>query len=299
MELRQLQYFVSVARKQHVTQAAAELRVAQSAISRQMRLLEEELGVQLFVHRGRNVQLTAAGGLFLERMETILSDLERSIVEVRDFIDPQLGEIRFGFPHSLGVQLVPSVVGEFRKQYPQVKFRFKQGAYHSLIRDVLSGDVDLALISPLPDHHRECIGDLLLTEELYAILPPGHPLAAAQSIRLEELRDDSFVLFSEGYSLRPIVTEACLRAGFVPRIDFEGQETDTIRGLVAAGMGVSLLPEMALVETSLSQPTKVRISEPRVTRDIGLLRSAARKLPNVAEAFRGYLLEHFKLAKPE
>lgn len=294
VELRQLQYFVKVAQKQHVTQAAEELHVAQSAVSRQIHQLEQELGIMLFVQKGRNLQLTSVGKLFLARVETILADLERAVVEVHEFLDPTLGEVRVGFPHSLGINLLPTVVAAFRKQHPNVKFRLRQGTFLSLIRDIIEGEIDLSFISPFPDTHDFVAGELLLTEELFAILPKQHRLASETEIRLEELQDESFVMFSEAYSLRRIVLAACKQAGFMPRIEFEGEETDTIRGLVAAGMGVSMMPEMALTETSLLQPAKVAITEPKVTRTIGLIRRKDEKLPPVAEVFQRFLLEYFR-----
>lgn len=295
MELRQLQYFVKVASKQHVTKASAELHVAQSAVSRQIHQLEEELGVQLFLQRGRNLQLTAVGRLFLNRIEGILADLDKAVNEVHEFLDPELGEIRIGFPHSLGISLLPAVVADFRREHPNVKFKLKQGTYSVLIRGVLDGDVDLAFISPFPEKHDQVSGELLLTEELHAVLPATHALAKCESIRLEQLKDDSFVMFSELYSLRDIVMHACKQAGFTPNIGFEGEETDTIRGLVAAGMGVALLPEMALIETSPLMPAKVRVTDPLVTRTIGLIRRKDEKLPHVADMFRKFLLNYFDL----
>jgi len=295
VELRQLQYFLKVAQKEHVTQAAEELHVAQSAVSRQIHQLEEELGVQLFMQKGRNLQLTPVGQLFCKRVDSILKDLDKAVLEVHEFLDPEQGEIRIGFPHSLGIHLIPSVVAEFKRRYPNVKFRFKQGMFPSLIRDVISAEVDLAFISPFPEKHEQVEGEIMLTEELYAILPPNHPLAGEESITLNQLKEDKFVLFSKGYSLRPIVWHACLEAGFTPKIAFEGEETDTIRGLVAAGMGVSILPEMALFQTNPLQPARVSISEPKVTRTIGLIHRSDDKLPRVAQAFRSFLLSYFGL----
>ncbi|PWV99654.1 LysR family transcriptional activator of glutamate synthase operon [Paenibacillus cellulosilyticus] len=294
MELRQLHYFVKVAKKEHVTQAAEELHVAQSAVSRQIHQLEEELGVKLFLQKGRNLQLTPAGQLFLKRAEVILDDLEKAVVEIHEFMDPERGEIRLGFPHSLGMSLVPQVVAAFRKQHPKVQFRFKQGMFPSLLRDMMQGDIDLAFISPFPDDHQSVCGEVLLTEQLLAILPPSHPLAGSEEIDLAQLKDETFVMFSEGYSLRPIVLEACLEAGFTPKVGFEGEETDTIRGLVAAGMGVSLLPDMALSQTGPLQPAKVKLKSPAVTRTIGLIRRSNEKLPKVANVFRTFLIEYFQ-----
>jgi len=294
MELRQLYYFVKVAKREHVTRAAEELHVAQSAVSRQIHQLEEELGVKLFLQKGRNLQLTPVGQLFLKRAEAILSDLERAVTEINEFMDPELGEIRLGFPHSLGINLIPKVVAMFRKLHPNVKFRFKQGMYPSLIQDVIKGEVDLAFVSPMPGAHGQVSGDIILTEQLYAVMPQGHPLAERDSIDLAELRGESFVLFREGYSLRPIVWEACREAGFTPTIAFESEETDTIRGLVAAGMGVSLLPEMALYGAGQLQPAKVPLRSPHVTRTIGLIHRSNEKLPLVAKVFQKFLLDYFR-----
>ncbi len=293
MELRQLQYFVEVAKKQHVTQAAEELHVAQSAVSRQIHQLEEELGVKLFVQQGRNLSLTPVGHMFLERADAILTDLHRAVHAVQEFMDPELGEVRIGFPHSLGVNMVPRIISTFRQEHPNVRFRFKQGKYNVLIQAVLCGEVDLAFISPCPQKHDQLTGEVLLTEEIFATLPPNHILAGERSIKLEQLKNEPFVLFGEGYSLRPIVWEACRNAGFTPKISFEGEETDTIRGLVAAGMGVSLLPDLALKDCSGLQPVKVKIADQKVTRTIGIIRRSNEKLPTVAEVFRRFLLAYF------
>lgn len=293
MELRQLHYFIKVAQKQHVTQASEELHVAQSAVSRQIHQLEEELGVSLFIQKGRNVQLTPVGKLFLDRVEGVMSELERAVREVHEFLDPELGEVRIGFPHSMGISLLPTVVADFRKKHPNVKFRLRQGTYTSLLKDLISGEIDLSFVSPFPEAHDLVSGEVLLSEELYAVVPKQHHLAARESIRLEELSQDPFVMFSNAYSLREIVLQACQEAGFAPQIGFEGEETDTIRGLVAAGLGVGLLPEMALTEISPLEPAKIRISEPRVTRTIGLARRKDEKLTPVAELFRSFLIRYF------
>ncbi|MFS1511987.1 LysR family transcriptional regulator [Chengkuizengella sp. SCS-71B] len=295
MELRQLIYFVKVANKQHVTKAAEELHVAQSAVSRQIHQLEEELGVKLFIPKGRNLQLTPVGKLFLRRMESIISQFDKAVEEVHEFMDPELGEIRLGFPHSLGVDFVPLLVSKFKKTHPNVKFRFKQGKYNTLIKSLKKGEIDLALISPFPEDDDCVTGEILLTEELFAILPPDHILSNEKEIRLDQLKDDSFVLFNEEYSLRTIVWNACEIAGFTPNIGFEGEETDTIRGLVAAGMGVSLLPEIALKNSLTSlQPAKIKVIDPVVDRTIGIIHRKEEKLPLVAEFFKRFITDNFK-----
>ncbi|MEY4480464.1 MAG: hypothetical protein RLZZ267_1142 [Bacillota bacterium] len=294
MELRQLQYFVKVARKEHVTQAAEELHIAQSAVSRQIHQLEDELGIQLFVQHGRNLHLTPAGKLFLKRVEPVLADLDRAVTEIHELTSPDHGEIRIGFPHTLGIHLVPKLVSEFRNRYPHVRFKFKQGNYETLLNYVSQGEVDLALTSPCPMKDSHVSGDVLLTEELFVVVPANHAFVKKESICLTELKDEPFVLFSEGYSLRNIVWNACVKAGFEPLIAFEGEETDTIRGLVAAGMGISLLPEMALTGQSDLMPVKIRIASERVSRTIGIVQRKNAKLSILADTFRKFCLDYFE-----
>jgi LysR family transcriptional activator of glutamate synthase operon len=296
MELRQLMYFVEVARREHVTEAAKRLHVAQSAISRQILNLEKELAVQLFIREGRNLRLTPVGKLFLERVERALLELERAKQEMKDFLDPETGEIRIGFPHSLAAYTLPMIVSAFRKEHPNVTFLLRENTVQQLIEDIKQGEINLALISPVPESHPDVYGHVLFTEELIAILPPNHPLALAkhQTIRLSQLKDDPFVVFRQGYTLRTIVINACKRAGFTPRIAFEGEETDTIRGLVAAGLGVGLLPAIALQEKGPLFPAQARIKEPDVTRTVGFVTPKSRGLSPAEKAFQHFLYQLYK-----
>ncbi|WP_202080408.1 LysR substrate-binding domain-containing protein [Caldalkalibacillus salinus] len=289
MEFRQLKYFMEVARKEHVTQAAEELHIAQSAISRQIANLENELNVQLFIREGRNVKLTPMGKVFLKRVDRAMSEIDLALQDIREFLDPERGEIRVGFPHSLAAYTLPRVVSEFRKEHPNVRFLLRQGMVDQLLEDLVDGDIDLALVSPVPEDNPEVQGHILFTEEMIAILPPQHPLAGSKSLRLEQLRSEPFVVFRSGFKLRTIVMDACQRAGFTPKIAFEGEETDTIRGLVAAGLGVGLLPAISLRESGPINPVHVSISEPKVTRTVGYATSKSRKLSPTDEVFQEFL----------
>lgn len=197
MELRQIQYFIEVARREHVTEAAVALHIAQSAVSRQIFNLEAELGVDLFIREGRNVKLTPIGRLFLEHMQQAMQMIEKAKREVEESLDPEKGTVRIGFPSSLAAYTLPTVVSAFRESYPHVKFQLRQGAYHSLIESVIKGDIDLALLGPMPRDVKGIKGQILFLENIVALLPADHPLAGKSSITLHQLRNDSFVLFPE------------------------------------------------------------------------------------------------------
>jgi LysR family transcriptional activator of glutamate synthase operon len=189
---------------------------------------------------------------------------------------------------------LPSVVSAFRQEHPDVRFQLRQGTVNQLIVDLVHGEIDLALVSPVPLDHQEVEGHILFTEEMMAILPPNHGLAGSTSIRLAQLANEPFVVFRSGFTLREIVMEACEQAGFKPQIAFEGEETDTIRGLVAAGLGVGLLPAIALTESGPINPAHVRVSEPRVTRTVGFVTSRKRKINPSERVFQHFLWEFYQ-----
>lgn len=295
MELRQLRYFAEVAKRQHFTHTARELHIAQSALSRQIARLEEELGTALFEREGRNVRLTRVGKLFLNRVQTALAELERGKREIQSFLDPELGEVRLGFPHSLAIRLIPTLIASFRREHSGTRFELRQGPAVEMIESVESGELDFALVSPRPKNEPTLVAKTLFKEELLAIVPPEHPLAVKKEIHLAELAGETFILFHPGYTLRSISLDACRKAGFIPRVAFEGGETDSIRGLVAAGLGVSLLPEIALIDDGSGlQPVPVRVSEPHITREFCVITHRHRELTPTAQLFLNFLIEYFQ-----
>lgn len=288
MELRQIQYFIQVAKMEHVTEASHVLNVAQSAVSRQILKLEAELGVSLFIHEGRKVRLTPIGRTFLKHMETMMKVIDKAKQEINEYLDPERGTIQIGFPSSLASHLVPMVVSSFREQHPQVRFLLQHGSYRELIDWVVRGDLNLALIGPVPQED-QIQSDILFTEKFYALVPVGHPLADTEALRLVDLRDDQFVLFPSGYVLRDIVVEACERNGFKPNIVSEGDDLDAIRGLVAAGLGVTLLPEVAVKDNIPASMRIIPIVEPEVIRNVGIITAANRELPPTERLFYQFL----------
>lgn len=293
MELRQIQYFIEVAKREHVTEAAHSLHVAQSAVSRQLFNLEEELGVPLFIREGRNVKLTPIGRKFLNHMEKALKVIETAKREIEEYVDPYHGTIRVGFPSSISAYTMPEVISSFRELYPNVKFQLKQGSYHSLIESVINGSIDMALLGPVPLHNKKLKGSVLFSEQMVALLPNKHPLAMRNSIKLSELMNESFVLFPEGYILREIILKACRQLGFQPEISFEGEDIDAIKGLVSAGLGITLLPEITLIDSAPRSTVKVRVTDPYVTRTVGVIISNERQLLPSQENFYQFLKEFF------
>ncbi len=295
MELRQLQYFVEVAKREHVTEAANALHVAQSAVSRQIFNLEQELGIDLFVREGRNVRLTPIGEVFLKHIEDAMKVLEKAKREVDEFLDPEQGTVRIGFPSSMANYTLPTCISAFREQHPKVKFKFRQGSYHYLIDAVITGKVDMALIGPLPKDNNKVKGEILFLEKIVALLPEDHPLASQNEIKLNQLRNDPFVLFPEGFGLHDLVVNACRQNGFDPDVAFEGKDIDAIKGLVSAGLGVTLIPEISLIDSKPRATKKVFIVNPEVTRTVGIITPSDRELLPTENVFYDFLKDFFKV----
>nr|WP_295971499.1 LysR family transcriptional regulator [uncultured Bacillus sp.] len=293
MELRQIQYFIEVAKREHMTEAALHLHVAQSAVSRQIYNLEQELGVNLFIREGRNVKLTPIGRMFLEHMEHAMTIFDNAQRDIAEHMDPEKGTIRVGFPSSLATRTMPMAISAFRERYPDVKFHLKQGAYYYLIDAVAKGEIDMALLGPVPMKDKRVKGSIFFTENHVALLPDHHSLAGEKTISLNQLKDDSFVLFPEGYILREITMTACKKLNFEPQVDFEGEDIDAIKGLVSAGLGVTIIPEITIDDTIPRGTVIIPITEPEVTRTVGVIIPRDRQLLPTQKLFYLFLMEFF------
>ncbi|RFU65283.1 LysR family transcriptional regulator [Peribacillus glennii] len=295
MELRQLRYFIEVAERQHVTEAAEHLHVAQSAISLQIGKLEAELGVSLFERTGRNVKLTHIGKIFLSHAKTAIKAIDYAKEKVDEYLDPDHGAIKVGYPTSLASYLLPTIISAFKEQKPNVSFHLRQGSYSSLMEAVKNGDIDLAFLGPVPTDEPGIEAHILFTENISALLPNSHPLAEKKSLSLGELRNDNFVLFPQGYILQKIVVQACKQAGFLPNITSEGEDMDAIKGLVSAGIGVSLLPDSTFYDSIPRFTVKIPIDSPQVRRTVGIIIPKNRELAPSEKIFYEFVKQHFSL----
>ncbi|MBK1788901.1 LysR family transcriptional regulator [Prauserella cavernicola] len=269
----------------NVTRAAQQLGIPQPTASRRLALLGERLGAPVIVPAGRGIRLTRAGELLADAADRALDVLDKGVRQAREEIDPQRGQVVLGFLHLMGRSLVPRLLRDFRATHPHARFSLVQGSRQDIVDRLLAGAIDLALIAPPPEGS-EVESVTLTEEELFVSLPRGHRLATSERVRLSDLAAEDFVLLEHGYGLRRITDDLCARAGFTPRIAFEGQESDTVRGLVAAGLGVAVLPKFG--PGTPAGVTEVPLS-PRVTRAIGLAWPSAHPLPPAVTAFRDFV----------
>jgi DNA-binding transcriptional LysR family regulator len=250
MELRHLRYFVAVADELNFTRAAARLRVAQPALSNQVKDLEEELQVTLFERGRTGVRLTRAGKTFYLRARSLLEQAAAAAHEARTAAGLITGSLTLGFPSGLHLNYLAPVIGPFRKQFPKVELEFFHGVTAPQIKAVREGRVDVAFVdvtAPIDDVSQRVVWRL----PFKVVLPQSHSLARRASFELEDLRGEDFVFCTR--EARPEFYDEffrqCANAGFRPRVvkEIGGYPTNML-GLISVGVGISVLPHFEQVE---------------------------------------------------
>jgi len=265
MEFHQLRYVCAIADTGSFSRAAERCHVAQPSLSQQVLKLEEDLGIKLFDRLGRSVRLTEAGRAFLPHARSILSQMETARSSVADQCADIRGSIAVGVIPTIAPYLMPRYTTAFTKKYPEAKLRIVEETTPILLETLRDLSIDLAILA-LPLRHKNLELFPLRTEPLFAVLPKSHPLAAAPSLALKDLRGESFVMLRDGHCFRDLSIAACTHARVTPRIAFESGQFSSLFAMVAAGVGISLVPEMAIDRNAGCR--YVRLSDARATRTI-------------------------------
>ncbi|WP_426007584.1 LysR substrate-binding domain-containing protein [Paenarthrobacter sp. NyZ202] len=237
-----LPVLAELGRTEHMTETAHILGVPQSTVSRAVARASAIVGMDLLVRDGRGIRLTPAARTLLPYVEAALEDFQAGLDRVRDESNIVRGRIGVSFQHTFGEATLPLLIGAFRSRHRNIVFDLRQGPRDGCLDELSRGDTDFALTAPIAPAGRGITSHALYREPLRAVLHYRHPLARRSSVHLAELRNDPYVTLPEGVGLRAL-GEALLReAGFRPRTAFEVQESTTVRGLVSAGLGYSILP---------------------------------------------------------
>ncbi len=245
MELRHLRYFSAVAEELNFTRAAARLGIGQPPLSQQIQQLEREIGTPLFYRPPRGVSLTEAGKRFLRDAQEILSLSDRALENARRASRGETGTLRVGFTSSAAFHpFVSAIIRDFGIAYPDVGINLIEDTTTQLLQALNSSRLDAAFMRPTSGEARSLECHLLFKEPMLVALPSGHRCAAQSRIPLSALCDETFVLYPRrnGRALHDAIIQACEQAGFQPRIAQEGPQMATTINLVAAGVGVSIVP---------------------------------------------------------
>lgn len=284
MELHHLRYFVSVARHRNFTRAAEENLVAQPSLSQQIRRLEEELGAPLFDRSQSPVGLTDVGEALLPHAEAILQQVAAAQSAVEERLGLRSGRLVLGSLPMTGSRLLPRAITAFRQRYPGVQVILREESTRRLTELALAGETDLTLTT-LPVGSPDLAVQPILTEEILLALPLAHPLADRNRLPLAAVAGEPFLIMKPGYGFRDLCLSACRAAGFDPQIAFESAQIETLQAMVAAGLGVTLVPRMATDRSLRPAPAFRPLEGPPLTRTLALAWRRERLLPRSAAAF--------------
>jgi DNA-binding transcriptional LysR family regulator len=250
LHLGRLQVLREVAKRGSFSAAAEALSYTQSAVSQAISRLEAEIGAELVVRDRRGVRPTPAGATLIEHAETILAQVDAAEADLQEVLGLRAGRLRVASFPSAGATLMPAAVAVFRARHPGISLTLTEGEPEEIVPRLRAGEFDLALLFEFPGV-RERPGNglravTLLEDPMHVALPCSHSLAEKETLALVDLRDENWVQTSVSSPCARHVVRSCLAAGFEPDVTFESDDYETIQGLVAAGVGVALIPRLAL-----------------------------------------------------
>jgi LysR family hydrogen peroxide-inducible transcriptional activator len=245
MNLRDLRYLVALAEHRHFGRAAAASYVSQPTLSTQIRKLEEELGVTLVERTPRRVLLTETGREIVARARDVLHEVEQIRGIARRTRDPEAGSVRLGIFPTLGPYLLPHVVPEVRKRFPKLELLLVEEKTEEVLKRLREGKLDAGVLA-LPVHDDTLHSEFLFEEPFVLAAPKQHPLAQRNTLKLDDLEDQSLLLLEDGHCLRDQALEVCRMSGAGEKTGFRATSLETLRQMVAADVGVTLLPVLAV-----------------------------------------------------
>jgi len=290
VQIEDLRRLLTLAGHRRLTDAAVALRMSQPTLSRLLTRIEGEVGTRLFERDARGVHPNPHGELVLAAARDIVGRYDQLRDDVADLLDPESGTVRLAFLDSMATSLVPRILQDFRRQAPRVRVILRQEPGHVILEDLASGVAEVALV---PERALASTGARgahgwlpLQRQRLVLAVPAGHRLAERRRVRPDELADEDFVAVPKGFGYRSQFDELFRAAGVVPRVAFESGDLATVEGLVGAGLGVALVPE---VLAGTSHTVGVALTAADAERVIGLTWRADRTLAPAAARFVDFL----------
>jgi len=244
IELRHLHYFIAVAEELNFGRAAERLHIAQPPLTRQIRQLEQELGVELFHRTTRRIELTEAGQVYLIEVRRILAQVQESAILAQLASRGEAGRLVVGFEGSSAYDIVPLAVKAFKEQFPRVSLTVREMTTGDQIKALHAAHIGVGFVVPPLSDTRDLLVETVLLEPLIVALPRDHPQAEQSTVDLGDLKDETFIVCPRHHKcgLYDHLISVCRQSGFSPRLTQETHEVQSILGFVAAGLGVALLP---------------------------------------------------------
>ena len=292
MDLRELDWFATLAEHPHVTDAAGQLNISQPTLSRGVARLERRLGVPLFDRQQNRLRLNRYGEVFRAHVLRAIAEISTAEERIAALIDPDEGTVALGFLHSFGGWLVPQLLSTYQAVVPAVTFQLRGCPADVVVDELRKGRLDVGLTSPQP------AGDdvhwvPLLDERLMVAVPATHRFADRSAVEPDELADEGFVVFPPVFGTRQLGDRICAEAGFGPKVVAEGTELTTVRALVGAGIGVAIIPETRGPTDLGADWVEIPITGDNARRTIGMITPGDRSIAPVARRFCSHIVDAF------
>lgn len=285
MELNNLRYFYEAAKCGHITKAAENLHIAQPALTKSIKALEDELNIKLFYKAGRGVKLSEYGEFLKEKIEPIIDELDVLPVAIKNFTD--LNENTVSINVLAASTITTDIIIKFKKIYPNVMFK--------MIRKENETNADIEILTNAKNYDSfvNVKKRALIEEKIHVAVPIESPLAKKEKIELIELKSSEFIALSGSRRFRPLCDAYCEYAGFKPRVTFESDSLIAVKNLIAAGVGVAFWPEFSWGKITHKNIKLLDIVKPDMKREI-ILYLTSRKNSGISEKFFDFLVAEFK-----
>ncbi|NLY78328.1 MAG: LysR family transcriptional regulator [Lysinibacillus sp.] len=270
MDIRQIEYFTEVAKHLSFTKAASTLHVSQPSISKAIQNLEAELGVPLFYRSSKQLELTDAGKAVLVNAQQVLAAFKNLRSELTDLMELKKGEIRIGIPPIVGVEFFSKLISLYKEKYPYIEIKLTEVGTKKIRQGVEEGELDIGIICNLcvPNDQLESIG--ILKDPLMLIVHKDHSLASLPSVEMSQLEKEAFIIYRKDFTLYDRIIEECSKNGFFPTIACESSQKDLIVEMVAAKVGIALLPKKICEKLQNDKIISVPLKEQNLFLELGL-----------------------------
>lgn len=300
MDFHHLKYFVEVADKKSFSKAARSLHISQSAISRTIKALEEELGVILFLRNAKAVDLTDGGTIFLTHAKRVVFMFENLKTDFENEFKLEQGSIHIGLPPITDAPIFAQLLGGFKKEYPQIDLELFEYGSKKVEISVQEGLIDIGIICTEPQSN-DFDSFFLTNDPLHVILPKNHPLATQKEITLQQLATESFVLYRDDFNLHDEIIKECKNIGFRPKVMFETSQRDLMLQTVEANLAVALLPSRLCPNASSDKPTSYQnvvsrlLISPKITHTLYVIWKKGHYLSHASQLWIEFVKHHIAI----
>lgn len=290
MEIKQIRCFLEVCELLSFSRASDNLYISQPALSKIIQAMEDKLGYKLFDRSTRQLQITEEGKALIPYAKKLLRQMEDFLNIAAEQRHVPVGTIRFGLPPVIGSSFFPGIISAFKKQYPDIKISIMEEGSKIVEQKLLDGDINIG-IAILPVNTDQFDSIPIIERKLKLLVPISHPLAGEQQISLIQLQNENFIMFNKGFSLYNRVREACIQAGFEPRVSHESSQWDFMMEMVAADNGICIIPETICERADEKYCSIIEVCEPEMEWNLAIIHRKNSYLSNAAKTWINFICQ--------